>query len=147
MSGPYDEAKVRDIANQQAQVLTELSVQKARIESELFQLLTPDQKTKLNQLFDKHEERMSRHFAPQLKQGDSATSVAVTQDFVSLVAAEIASGVDRAVECWMAQIEEALNDAHLTTLGRWHAVQSVRTRYKELTGKAELRPCRELEPA
>jgi periplasmic protein CpxP/Spy len=61
MNGPYDEAKVRYIANQQAQVMTELSVQKARIESELFQLLTPDQKTKLHQFFDKHEERMSRH--------------------------------------------------------------------------------------
>jgi len=61
MNGPYDEAKVRDIANQQAQVMAELSVQKARVESELFQLLTPDQKTKLNQFFDKHAERMSRH--------------------------------------------------------------------------------------
>jgi len=47
----------------------------------------------------------------------------------------------------MAQIEEALNHAHLTTLGRLHVVPSVMTRYKELTGKAELRPCRALEPA
>jgi len=61
MNGGFDEAKVRDIANQQAQVMTELTVQKARIESELLQLLTPDQKTKLNQFFDKHEQRMSRH--------------------------------------------------------------------------------------
>jgi hypothetical protein len=64
-----------------------------------------------------------------------------------VVAAEIASGVDRALECWRAQVEEASNDAHLTTLSRLHAVQSVMTRYKELTGKAELRPCREVEPA
>ena len=73
-------------------------------------------------------------------------TVAITQDFVSVVAAEIASGVDRAVECWMAQIEQALNDAHLTTLGRLNAVQSVMKRYKELTGKTELRPCGEVEP-
>ena len=73
-------------------------------------------------------------------------TVAVSQDFITVVATEIASGVDRAVECWMAQVEEALNDVHLTTLGRLNAVQSVMRRYKELTGKAELRPCREVEP-
>ena len=61
MAGNFDESKVRDIANQQAQVMTEITVQKARIESELFQLLTPEQKTKLNQFIDKHEQRMSRH--------------------------------------------------------------------------------------
>lgn len=61
MSGNFDESKVRDIANQQAQVMTELTVQKARMESELFQLLTPEQKTKLNQFIDKHEQRMSQH--------------------------------------------------------------------------------------
>jgi hypothetical protein len=37
-------------------------------------------------------------------------TVAVAQEFVSIIAEEIASGVDRAVECWMAQMEEALND-------------------------------------
>ena len=61
MTGNFDESKVREIANQQAQVMTELTVQKARIESELFQLLTPDQKTKLNQFIDKHEQRLSQH--------------------------------------------------------------------------------------
>jgi periplasmic protein CpxP/Spy len=61
MAGSFDESKVRDIANQQAQVMTEITVQKARIESELFQLLTPEQKTKLNQFIDKHEQRMKRH--------------------------------------------------------------------------------------
>jgi len=65
-------------------------------------------------------------------------TLAVAQDFVSIVASEIASGVDRAVECWMMQVEEALNDTHLTTLGRLQAVQSVLQQYKELTGKAEL---------
>jgi len=61
MAGSFDESKVRDIADQQAQVMMEITVQKARIESELFQLLTPEQKTKLNQFIDKHEQRMKRH--------------------------------------------------------------------------------------
>jgi len=61
MSATFDEAKIRDIANQQAQVMTELTVQKTRIESELFQLLTPEQKTKLNQFIEKHEQRLNQH--------------------------------------------------------------------------------------
>jgi Spy/CpxP family protein refolding chaperone len=63
MNGSLDEATVRDLANQQAQVLTELTVQRARIESELFQLLTADQKTRLNDFMQKHEQRIARHFA------------------------------------------------------------------------------------
>jgi Spy/CpxP family protein refolding chaperone len=60
MSG-YDENKARAIAAQQAQTLTELSVQRARIESELVQILTPEQKTKLNELFARHQQRMIEH--------------------------------------------------------------------------------------
>jgi hypothetical protein len=65
-------------------------------------------------------------------------TLAVAQDFVSIVAAEIAAGVDRAVECWMAQVEQALDDTHLTTLGRLQAVQSVLRQYKESNGKGLL---------
>jgi Spy/CpxP family protein refolding chaperone len=41
--------------------MTELFVQKARIHAELIQILTPDQKTKLQQLRAKHEARMQEH--------------------------------------------------------------------------------------
>jgi periplasmic protein CpxP/Spy len=60
MSG-YDENKAREIAAQQGQTLTELSVQRARIESELVQILTPEQKTKLNEFFARHQQRMLQH--------------------------------------------------------------------------------------
>jgi protein CpxP len=66
-SGNFDEAQVRTIATQQAQTLTELTVQKARIESELVKILTPEQKTKLTQMMDHREQRMQRfmnHQAP-----------------------------------------------------------------------------------
>ena len=43
----FDEAKARELATQQTQTVTELTVQRARVQSELFQILTPDQKTKL----------------------------------------------------------------------------------------------------
>ena len=60
MSG-YDENKAREIAAQQVQTLTELSVERARIESELVKILTPEQKTKLNQFFSRHPRRMMQH--------------------------------------------------------------------------------------
>jgi hypothetical protein len=50
----------------------------------------------------------------------------------------MAVGVDRAVECWMLQIEQALTDLHLTSLGRLNAVRGIVDDYKQLTGKAQL---------
>ncbi len=61
MSGSFDEAKVRELAAQQTQTVTELTVQRARVESEMFQLLTPEQKTKLTTLVTQHEQRMMNH--------------------------------------------------------------------------------------
>jgi Spy/CpxP family protein refolding chaperone len=58
--GIFDEAQVRAIAGQQGQTLTELTVQKARIEAELVKILTPEQKTKLTQMMDRREQRMQR---------------------------------------------------------------------------------------
>jgi len=58
MSGTFDEAKTRELASQQTQTMTELTVQYARIGSEMVQVLTPDQKTKLNMLINQHEQRM-----------------------------------------------------------------------------------------
>lgn len=63
-SGTFDEAKVRAIAAQNTPALTELLVQKARIHSEVMQVLTPEQKTKLQQLHAKHAARFKKHMAP-----------------------------------------------------------------------------------
>jgi Spy/CpxP family protein refolding chaperone len=60
-SGTFDEAKVRILAAQQAQAFQEMTVQKARIDSELVQLLTADQKAKLAAIRQKHEQRMMQH--------------------------------------------------------------------------------------
>lgn len=60
-SGTFDEGKVRALATQQAQARIEMEVQHARIKSEMFQVLTADQKTKMQQLEAKHAERMQRH--------------------------------------------------------------------------------------
>ena len=62
----------------------------------------------------------------------------VTENFVRAVAAEMASGVESAVECWLAQVDHALEDGRLTTLGRVNAVKEIVDRYKRLTGKKRL---------
>ena len=58
----FDEGRVRTLATQQSQALTELMVQKARIKSEMVQVLTPDQKTKLTAFEAKQQARFQRHF-------------------------------------------------------------------------------------
>jgi len=65
MSGTFDEAKVRQLATQQAQTMTELTVQKARIHSELYQILTPEQKTKMTQMMQQREQRFQEHMQQQ----------------------------------------------------------------------------------
>jgi len=57
-TGTFDEGKVRALAAQQTQTMTELMVQKARIHNELFQLLTPDQKAKAIKLMNRHAQHM-----------------------------------------------------------------------------------------
>jgi protein CpxP len=69
-SGTFDETKVRALAAQQSQNMTELIVQKARIQAELMQVLTADQKTKLQQLRAKHEARMKEHMAEHAPPSD-----------------------------------------------------------------------------
>jgi Spy/CpxP family protein refolding chaperone len=59
--GSYDEAKVRALATQQAQTQIELTVQKTRIHSELFQLLTPEQQTKMKEFEANREARWQKH--------------------------------------------------------------------------------------
>ena len=59
--GTYDEAKVRALAAQKAQLETEMTVQKTRIHNELFQVLTPDQQAKMKEIEARHEARIERH--------------------------------------------------------------------------------------
>ena len=66
-----------------------------------------------------------------------ATAIIPT-NVVEVIASEMAVGVDRAVECWMSQIEHALTDVHLTSLGRLNAVREILDEYKHLTGQVQL---------
>lgn len=61
-----------------------------------------------------------------------------SENIVDVIASEMACGVERAVDCWMAQIEQAVTDVHLTSLGRLNAVREIVRKYKSLTGKMQL---------
>ena len=65
-------------------------------------------------------------------------TTAVSRDLVRVIAEEMAYGVESAVEHWMSQIDLALTDMHLTTLGRLSAVREIVESYKHLTGKERL---------
>jgi len=73
-----------------------------------------------------------------------ATAVITSRDFVGAIAVEVASKIDVAVESWMAEMEQALNDPALTTLGRINAAKEVLAQYKSLTGKQQLQSYRVL---
>ena len=62
-AGTFDETKVRALAREQSQTMTEFMVQKARIKSELMQVLTADQKTKLEAMEARAEAGLERHLA------------------------------------------------------------------------------------
>src|SRR5882724_5733295 len=57
----FDEAAVRSLATQHAQAITELIVTHARVKSELFSILTTEQRTKATAIMNRHEDRMMHH--------------------------------------------------------------------------------------
>ena len=71
------------------------------------------------------------------------STTALNHDLVLAIAEEMARGVQTAVDCWMTEIELALTDTHLTTLGRLTAVREIVENYKHLTGQAKM-TCRRL---
>ena len=61
----FDDAKAQTIASAQAQVSAQIMVAKARTDSQIYQLLTADQKTKLGQLNAQREARMAQRMQQQ----------------------------------------------------------------------------------
>ncbi len=64
--GTFDEAKVAPIANEQAQTIAQLLVEKEKLSSKFYQILTPEQRTKFDtvrQQHDAHVDRMLQHLS------------------------------------------------------------------------------------
>jgi periplasmic protein CpxP/Spy len=60
-TGAFEETKVQALLAPQAQTLVQLKVEQARIHNELYQLLTPDQQTKMKEIEANREARMQQH--------------------------------------------------------------------------------------
>ena len=67
-----------------------------------------------------------------------ATATINRDVLLNAIVNEMAAGVDKAVECWMAQIEQIFEDTRLTTLGRMNAIHEVVQHYNQSTGKDHL---------
>ena len=70
-------------------------------------------------------------------------TIAAQQDLIRVIAEEMACGVETAVDCWMTQIDSALSDSRLTTLGRLNAVHAIVQNYKlsDWQGSVRLASC------
>ncbi len=60
-SGSFDEAKATAIASQEAQTHMQMEVEHAKIGSQIYQLLSADQKAKVADMMAKHQQRMQEH--------------------------------------------------------------------------------------
>lgn len=63
-------------------------------------------------------------------------SVVTADALIDAIVMEMSEGIDCAVGFWMNQIESALHDPGLTTLGRMNAVQAIVKQYR---GSIELK--------
>lgn len=57
VNGTFDEAQARAFANKQAQIMSDLMVERQRTKSQIYSVLTPDQRQKALQLMQQHEQR------------------------------------------------------------------------------------------
>jgi Spy/CpxP family protein refolding chaperone len=71
IGGTFNPTKVQALAAQQGQIETALAVEHAKIASQIYNILTPDQKTKAQQLLQQHEQRMQQHMQ-HMQQGEQA---------------------------------------------------------------------------
>jgi len=60
-SGSFDQAKATAIATQEAQTHIQMQVEHAKIASQMYQLLSSDQKAKVADMMAKHQQRMQEH--------------------------------------------------------------------------------------
>ncbi len=64
----FDEAQVRTFASQQAQIMTDLIVEKQRTKSQIYAVLTPEQRQKAQQLRQEHQQKMQQRMQQRSQQ-------------------------------------------------------------------------------
>ncbi len=66
------------------------------------------------------------------------SNTASRTDFVSIVAREVSSGIDRALGYWLGRIELEIVDQSLTTAERMAAIRDILQEYKQISGREEV---------
>jgi protein CpxP len=61
VTADFNEAQVRAQANQQAQIMSDLLVERARTRSQIYAVLTPEQQAKAQQLMQQRQQRRQQH--------------------------------------------------------------------------------------
>ena len=64
-SGNFDQVKAAKIASDEAQTHIQMEVEHAKIASQIYQLLSSDQKAKVADMMAKHQQRMQQHMQNQ----------------------------------------------------------------------------------
>lgn len=60
-SGTFEQAKVAAVAAQESQVHMQMEIEHAKMASQIYQLLSSDQKAKVSELIAQHQQRMQEH--------------------------------------------------------------------------------------
>jgi hypothetical protein len=64
-------------------------------------------------------------------------TVAADRELIQAVVAEMAAGIDCALQFWMAQIEAVYEDNHMTSLGRLQAIKDILANYRSARAGAD----------
>ena len=65
-NGQFDETRVRAIANEQALLMVDSVVEHERMKSKIFAILTPEQRTKAEELHKQHRGGHGRRHGPPM---------------------------------------------------------------------------------
>jgi protein CpxP len=68
VNGNFDETQARAFAGKQAQIMSELMVEKQRTKSQIYSVLTPDQRQKALQLMQQHAQRRQERLQKKSEQ-------------------------------------------------------------------------------
>jgi periplasmic protein CpxP/Spy len=67
----FDEAQARAFANKQTQIMSDLIVEKQRTKSQIYALLTPEQRQKAQQLMQDHQQKMQERMQKHQQQQEA----------------------------------------------------------------------------
>ena len=74
VNGSFDEAQARAFAGKQTQIMSDLIVEKQRTKSQIYSVLTPDQRQKALQLMRQHEQRRQERLQKKSEQPQQTQS-------------------------------------------------------------------------